>query len=120
MAKEEIGQVEQVEQSRPAAKAVNLYEGADTANASSISSQNGQERTQFVGDGVHVFIMQPNGSSTPCGPAASIGGAHELANALGLRSEDVWVTWGYQPARISLKSNCPPEGQLSLALAQVR
>jgi len=79
-----------------------------------------ESRRGFTGEGVHVFIMRPNGASTPAGPAASVGGAHELANALGLKSEDVWVTWGYEPARISLASNCPLAGQLSLALAEVR
>ena len=121
MAKEENEQqVEQVEQKPTAPKAIDYCANAETAAAADSARLNTQHRAQFTGEGVHVFIMRPNGASTPAGPAASVGGAHELANALGLRSEDVWVTWGYEPAHISLAANCPPEGQLSLALAQVR
>lgn len=109
MAKEEIEQTHSVEAVRAA---------FDPGPAVSVTQT--EPRRGYVGEGLHVFLMGKSGATTPCGPAASIAGAHELANALGLRSGDVWVTWGYEPAKIALASNCPPEGQLSLALAQVR
>ncbi|MBL8684389.1 MAG: hypothetical protein JNK05_34770 [Myxococcales bacterium] len=88
----------------------------DVGETNLSAARHHSQSTTDSGD-IAVFAMSTKGVVTRLGYAPTVGAACELVEGLGLRSQDLWSTWGYEPA-VDKRPRAAHEGQLALALSE--